>query len=202
MACTVAFSYTFGGPAGAKFMQIDATNSPLFCETEFYIDTTSVLAPNNVTPVFHPADGSHGPAPLVSYFSSWRISVPVTDTEAGSNPNLVILLGSGPNGGGSTGQNTPPIVLTTPKATPQTVVVTQNVAKGITLAASGGGACGANTFSIVTDPSHGTLSGTAPDVTYTPTTNYTGDDSFTFKVVGCGVTTQADVTITVWDGCP
>jgi VCBS repeat-containing protein len=38
------------------------------------------------------------------------------------------------------------------------------------------------TFSIVTPPAHGTLSGTAPNVTYTPAANYNGTDSFTFKV--------------------
>ena len=30
-------------------------------------------------------------------------------------------------------------------------------------------------------PSHGTLSGTAPNLTYTPAPNYNGGDSFTFK---------------------
>jgi hypothetical protein len=34
----------------------------------------------------------------------------------------------------------------------------------------------------VTSPAHGTLSGTAPNVTYTPAANYNGSDSFTFKV--------------------
>jgi large repetitive protein len=38
------------------------------------------------------------------------------------------------------------------------------------------------TFSIVTPPSHGTLTGIAPSVTYVPAANYNGPDSFTFKV--------------------
>jgi photosystem II stability/assembly factor-like uncharacterized protein len=38
------------------------------------------------------------------------------------------------------------------------------------------------TFSIVTPPAHGTLTGTPPNVTYTPTGIYYGPDSFTFKV--------------------
>lgn len=37
-------------------------------------------------------------------------------------------------------------------------------------------------YSIVTDPSHGSLSGTEPNVVYTPKLNYNGPDSFTFKV--------------------
>ncbi|RKY36091.1 MAG: hypothetical protein DRP73_03945, partial [Candidatus Omnitrophota bacterium] len=37
------------------------------------------------------------------------------------------------------------------------------------------------TYAIVTQPSHGTLTGTPPNVTYTPDANYNGPDSFTFK---------------------
>lgn len=36
-------------------------------------------------------------------------------------------------------------------------------------------------YAIVVPPSHGTLSGTAPNFTYLPATNYYGSDSFTFK---------------------
>lgn len=45
---------------------------------------------------------------------------------------------------------------------------------------------------------HGTLSGTAPALTYTPDSAYTGSDSFTFKVNdGTGDSNTAAVTITV-----
>ena len=37
------------------------------------------------------------------------------------------------------------------------------------------------TYAIVAAPAHGTLSGTAPALTYTPAANYNGADSFTFK---------------------
>jgi len=37
------------------------------------------------------------------------------------------------------------------------------------------------TYQVLTPPLRGTLLGTAPDLTYTPNTNYIGDDSFTFK---------------------
>ena len=37
------------------------------------------------------------------------------------------------------------------------------------------------TYAIVTGPAHGTLSGTAPNLTYTPAASYSGPDSFTFK---------------------
>ena len=38
------------------------------------------------------------------------------------------------------------------------------------------------TFFVLTQPAHGTLSGTAPSLTYTPAANYNGSDSFTYKV--------------------
>ncbi len=38
------------------------------------------------------------------------------------------------------------------------------------------------TFAVLTTPQHGTLSGSAPNLTYTPNTNFNGADSFTFKV--------------------
>ena len=37
------------------------------------------------------------------------------------------------------------------------------------------------TFSVVAQPTNGTLSGTAPNLTYTPNANFNGSDSFTFK---------------------
>lgn len=54
------------------------------------------------------------------------------------------------------------------------------------------------TYIIVTLPLHGTLSGTAPALTYTPNPNYTGPDSFTFKVNdGVFDSNIATVSITV-----
>jgi len=38
------------------------------------------------------------------------------------------------------------------------------------------------TYSVITGPSHGRLSGTEPNLTYSPNTNFNGPDSFTFKV--------------------
>src|SRR5262249_48608969 len=47
-------------------------------------------------------------------------------------------------------------------------------------------------------PAHGTLSGTAPNVTYTPAANYNGADSFTFKANdGALDSNVATVAITV-----
>ncbi len=54
------------------------------------------------------------------------------------------------------------------------------------------------TYTSSTQPAHGTLSGTAPNLTYTPAANYNGPDSFTFRAndgtVDCDAAT---VSITV-----
>lgn len=57
------------------------------------------------------------------------------------------------------------------------------------------------TFFIVNPPTRGALSGTAPDVIYTPAKDYTGTDSFTFKVrAGQAESNEATVTIRVQGG--
>jgi hypothetical protein len=54
------------------------------------------------------------------------------------------------------------------------------------------------TVTVVTAPSHGTLSGTGPGLTYTPQSDYTGPDSFTYQVSdGSFVSDVATVAITV-----
>jgi hypothetical protein len=51
-------------------------------------------------------------------------------------------------------------------------------------------------FRILSDPSHGTLSGTPPHLTYTPANGYVGEDSFTY-VVNDGSTDSSPATVTL-----
>jgi len=54
------------------------------------------------------------------------------------------------------------------------------------------------TYEIVAQPAHGTLSGTAPELTYTPSANYNGPDSFSYKVSdGTFESNVATVSITI-----
>merc|ERR1711964_324156 len=84
-----------------------------------------------------------------------------------------------------------------PVATAQTMTTDEDVAKAITLA----GTDIENstlTYTVVANPSHGALSGTAPALTYTPTADYNGSDSFTFKVNDGTVDSEtATISITV-----
>ncbi|MGD7651700.1 MAG: glycosyl hydrolase [Verrucomicrobiales bacterium] len=54
-------------------------------------------------------------------------------------------------------------------------------------------------FSVVSGPAYGALSGTAPDLTYTPDSGYVGEDSFTF-VVSDGQTTSESATVSILAG--
>jgi DNA/RNA endonuclease G (NUC1) len=60
------------------------------------------------------------------------------------------------------------------------------------------------TFNVTSGPAGGVLSGTAPNLTYTPATNYSGSDSFKFTVTDTGdgasaprTSTEATVSITI-----
>ncbi|WP_224243882.1 Ig-like domain-containing protein [Hyalangium gracile] len=55
------------------------------------------------------------------------------------------------------------------------------------------------TFAIVSPPAHGTLAGTPPDVTYTPTAGFHGTDSFTFTASD-GVATSELATVSLFVG--
>jgi hypothetical protein len=89
--------------------------------------------------------------------------------------------------------NSPPV------ANNQAVTTNKNIAKAITLTASDPNNDPLN-YSIVTQPAHGTLTGTAPNLNYNPDTDYVGDDSFTFKANdGTADSNTATVSITVDD---
>ncbi|HEY0156292.1 MAG TPA: DNA/RNA non-specific endonuclease, partial [Thermoanaerobaculia bacterium] len=56
------------------------------------------------------------------------------------------------------------------------------------------------TYTIVTGPAHGTLSGSGANQTYTPAPDYNGNDSFTFKVSdGSLSSSTATMSITVFE---
>jgi hypothetical protein len=90
--------------------------------------------------------------------------------------------------------NSPPV------ANAQSVTVTKDTAKAITLTATDLNA-DPLTYSVVAQPTHGTLTGTAPSLTYNPQNGYTGTDSFTFKANDGTVDSNiATISITVSDG--
>ncbi|MEW6100680.1 MAG: putative Ig domain-containing protein [Candidatus Omnitrophota bacterium] len=67
-----------------------------------------------------------------------------------------------------------------PVANNQSVSTAEDTALNITLSATDSDN-DTLTYSVLTQPSYGTLTGTAPNLAYTPQANYFGNDSFTFK---------------------
>jgi large repetitive protein len=85
-----------------------------------------------------------------------------------------------------------------PMAIDQAVTTTEDTSKAITLTGSDPDGTPVS-FTVATQPSHGSLSGTAPNVTYTPAANYHGPDSFTFTVsdgVATSLPATVDITVT------
>jgi uncharacterized repeat protein (TIGR01451 family) len=82
-----------------------------------------------------------------------------------------------------------------PAATPQSVSLAQNSSLGIVLTGTDI-ENGALTFAIASAPSHGSLSGTGANRTYTPQSGYSGTDSFSFTV-NDGVATSPAATVSI-----
>lgn len=85
----------------------------------------------------------------------------------------------------------------TPTAQPQSVAVQPNSPTSVTL--QGNDVDGdLLTYSIVSNPQHGTLSGSGANRTYTPANGYQGQDSFSFRVTDPSTAfAQAAVTLNV-----
>jgi len=84
---------------------------------------------------------------------------------------------------------------TAPVATAQAVSTAEDTAKAITLAGTDAEG-NALTYTVVAPPTNGTLSGAGASRSYTPSLNFHGGDSFTFKV-NDGLLDSAVVTVSL-----
>jgi DNA/RNA endonuclease G (NUC1) len=100
---------------------------------------------------------------------------------------------------------------TAPVANSQSVTTAEDTQKAITLTASDFNVNNVLTYTIVTPPAHGSLTGTGAALNYLPEQDYFGPDSFTFKVndgakdsnvatVSINVTSVNDSPVAVNDG--
>jgi CSLREA domain-containing protein len=83
-----------------------------------------------------------------------------------------------------------------PLANNQSLSTEEDTSKVITLTGSDAES-NAVSFTVTSDPAHGTLSGTAPDLTYMPAVNYNGPDSFTFRVNDGQADSVVDGTVSI-----
>jgi len=84
----------------------------------------------------------------------------------------------------------------TPIANAQNVFTNEDTDKAITLTATDPD-LDTIIFSIVQNPQHGSLSGIPPNVVYSPSLNYNGSDSFTFRASDGSAYSDETVSITV-----
>ena len=141
------------------------------------------------------------------------LTSPTNGTLSGAAPNLTYTPDTGFSGGdtftfkvndGTTNSNSATVALSVlpgsniaPVAYPQTVNGTEDISSSITLSATDDN-LDALTYIIVASPAHGVLSGTLPNLIYTPAPNYNGPDGFTFKANdGTTDSNIASVTITI-----
>ncbi len=90
-----------------------------------------------------------------------------------------------------------PAVVLAPTANSQSVQVGENAGQGITLTGSDPNSPPlALGFAVSTNPAHGTLSGTAPNLIYSPAIGYFGSDSFQFTDSN-GVQTGSPATVSI-----
>jgi YVTN family beta-propeller protein len=102
-----------------------------------------------------------------------------------------VNVGSGPAALGAFIGDVPPVAIA------QFVSATENTVMPIVLAATDV-EDDPLTFSVVTGPAHGTITGAAPNLVYTASTDYAGVDSFSFKANdGAADSNIATVSITV-----
>ncbi len=132
------------------------------------------------------ADGSFAYTPAANYFGPDSFNYRVTDGNGGAATALVSLTINSVND--------------LPVGNNQSVSVAEDSSVNITLTGSDVETLPASlVYNVATGPTHGTLSGTAPNLTYTPAANFFGSDSFTFTVTDAnsGISSLATVTITV-----
>ncbi|HZN15665.1 MAG TPA: Ig-like domain-containing protein [Acidimicrobiales bacterium] len=124
--------------------------------------------------------------PVANFNGADSIGFRVTDG-GGQTANGVISITITP-------VNDPPVAsggsFATTRTTPINIVLNATDPDGDTLV-----------WAILTGPGHGSLSGAAPNLTYTPAGLYTGPDVFTYKVTdAAGVERSATINITVSAG--
>jgi uncharacterized delta-60 repeat protein len=129
--------------------------------------TVSVVTPaaHGTTAVSGAGSVTYTPDP--NYQGSDAFTYTVDDGKGGTDTATVTVT--------ITPVNDPPVALA------QSVVTSEDVALSIGLTATDADG-DALTFSVLTAPLKGTLSGPAPNLTYTPAPNVNGADSFTFRV--------------------
>ncbi len=126
-------------------------------------DAGTVTAPSGSDAAVTPT----GLEPFTRY--EWRMTVTNENGRSRTSPTWTFTTGAD----GAVNQ--------APTAVAQSATVAEDSSTFVTLAGTDPDG-NALTYTVVTGPTNGTLSGLAPTLTYQPAANYSGSDSFTFRV--------------------
>ena len=136
--------------------------------------------------------------PQPGYTGSDSFTFKVNDGKQDSNNTGTVSISIG---GTASGDAPAPSIATTPTAADQSITTSTNTPVDITLSGTDPNPNADLSASIVSNPAHGTLSQidqATGKVTYTPQSDYTGPDRFTFKVNdGNSNSNEATVNITI-----
>ncbi len=134
-------------------------------------------------------NGVVGYSPEANFFGSDSFKVSVSDGTLTDTVTVNVIVES---------------VNDTPTANAQTLTMAEDTALNVTL--TGADVDGDTlAYAVVTQPVHGTLSGTAPNLTYTPNKDFNGSDSFTFRVSDNSLdsaTVTVNITVTPVNDAP
>ena len=145
------------------------------------------------------------------YESGWSTQSYLLGDTAANKQGVYVRWGHrNVNGDGLAGWNIDDVELLAETVTPALTATSQsltspmNTPQNVTLSGSDSGAPGATlTASVVGAPVHGSLSGTAPNLIYTPEPGFSGEDSFSFTVSnGSATSAPAFIVIIVQAGPP
>ena len=201
----------YAGPDSFTFKANNGTDSNVATVNINVLAAAPIASAQTVTVPFNTATAIALNATGSGTFTYSVVSNPAHGTLSGIAPNLTYTPTSGYGGADSftfkanngTDSNVATVSINVMSAAPvasnQSVTVPFNTATAIALSATGSGTL---TYSVMSNPAHGTLSGSAPNLTYTPTSGYSGADSFTFKANNGTDSNVATVSINVMSAAP
>ena len=192
------------GNGGADTITVEVTIAPI---NDAPVATAQSIATTEDTPKAIILAGTDEEGDTLTYEI---LTQPTKGVLLGTAPNLTYVPNPNVNGGDSftfkvhdgiqaSGPATISISITpvndAPVATAQSVTTPEDTAKAISLAGTDieGDTL---TCTVVTPPAKGVLSGAAPNLTYTPSSNANGSDAFVFKV-NDGNLDSAPVTVSI-----
>ncbi len=165
------------------------TNTGTFSDVEGNATATLTASTGSITP-----DNENG---------VWIWTFNSVDGPENSQPVTIWI-----EDGMSTNSTTFTLVVTNlaPTAVSKIVTTPEDTATNITLIAVDPGADSITNWVITVGPTNGTLSGVAPDLVYTPATNFNGSDSFQFTATDSDGAESAaatiDITVTAENDAP